>query len=113
MFLEGRFVWDTHRSRITGRIFQTCRLFLDVGYGHHAYSHEESVKEDAGNCDCELRELEQDSSLCDEVDALRSAGSFFRKGKAVDNRGCAGNLFLSEQPLIRLFDSHFECRGGV
>lgn len=71
-------------------------VFLWRLLGHHAYSHEESVKEDAGNGDCKLRELEQDSCLCDEVDALRSAVAFFGKGKAVDNRGGAGNLVLGE-----------------
>lgn len=81
-------------SRFT-HVMMYPALFLD-----HAEPHVKSMEEDSGYPKCNLRQVEHDTGLVDEVDALGSPQSFFCRRDAIDNAWRALNLVRRERPLI-------------
>lgn len=91
----------------------TYVVVLAAFLGDHADSHVEAVEEDAGGSEGQLRELQQDASLYDEVDAFRPATALIDGHHSVKNGGGARELGFSEEPLIRAFESHLGCGGQL
>ncbi len=65
----------------------------------HTSAHVKALEEDSSGSKRQLWQLEQNSSLYDEVDALRPSAALFLWGYAVEDGWSAEDFLLGEQPL--------------
>lgn len=62
-------------------------------------AHVETMQEYIGGGESDLRELEHDADLEDEVNAFTTVLTFLFRREAVEDGGCAEELQFGEEPL--------------
>ena len=62
-------------------------------------AHEEAVQENGGGGESDLRQLEHDTDLQYEIDALAAGLALLGWGEAREDGGREEELFLGEEPL--------------
>ena len=78
----------------------------------HGMAHEETMQEDISGSEGDLRELEHDTDLQDEVDAFAAILALFFRGEAVEDGRRAEELVFREEPLGFGKEEKFAWKGG-
>lgn len=80
-------------------------LFLD-----HVAAHEEPMEKHSSYPQRNLREIQHDARLVDEVDALSPAHPLFRRRKTLHYARCTSHFVRRKVPLVK--DSYWSLRTG-
>jgi hypothetical protein len=79
---------------------------------HHVAAHEKAMEEYSSYPQRNLREIQHDARLVDEVDALGPAHPLFRRRKTLDYARCASHFVRRKVPLVETSYWSLRTRSG-